>query len=128
MTRAEALKLYDVSPRSGVIITPGKFEGEEIWVPVIGTQCMEGGASEDHGTFFSVVFDNDDRNAFSEIGEAYGCLLSESDTGFVTASEFDTKEEFDAAVERWERAEAQSYDEEEVCNAGFDASEEQENG
>jgi hypothetical protein len=48
MNRAEVLAAYDVNPW-GLIKSPGKFEGEMLYVPALWASCMEGAYDEDEG-------------------------------------------------------------------------------
>ena len=97
MTKSEVLAAYNVND-AGIITSLGKFEGEMLYVPAMWAYCLEGCSSFDDGSVFGVEFNECDFEEFPEIGESYGMLLEESETGFVSATEYDTKEEYDAAV------------------------------
>jgi hypothetical protein len=100
MNRQQVLEAYTVDEKSGVIKSPGKFEGEMLYVPALWEQAMSGSSDFDEASVFGMVFDDADRKEFPEIGETYGIFLEESEQGFVNTEEFDTKEEYDAAAER----------------------------
>ncbi len=98
MTRQEICEAYDVDNR-GVVRSPGKFEGEMLYVPHFWDQGLEGAASEDENGMFFFVIDDDDRKVFPEIDDIYGIALGETESGVVYTSEYDTKAEYDAALE-----------------------------
>lgn len=79
MTRQEIFDLYEV--RDGIIRSPGKFEGERVWVPYF---------YEDAENF--CVFDKqieldileDDREVWPELpANAERIILTEDENGFV---------------------------------------------
>lgn len=88
---------YRVDAR-GTIRSPGKFEGEMLYVPHYWDCVLDGAADEDAGreAFFRVT--DADRQLFPELGAIYGLSLRESDQGFVDCEEYDTAAEYDAAV------------------------------
>jgi hypothetical protein len=106
MTRAEVLNSYDVIGR-GSITSPGKFEGEMLYVPAMWESTMHGGGDADFGSVQFVIFTDEDRKEFPEIGPTYGMAMEESEQGFIYTEEYETKAEYDAAVERMENAEAE---------------------
>lgn len=84
MTRQELLAEYDV--RDGVIRSPGKFEGEALYVPYFwefGLQGFSDSEDDDGNWVFSVS--DEDRQEFPELAEQgiTRITLSESDSGFV---------------------------------------------
>lgn len=98
MNRLQVLNAFTVDESSGVIQSLGKFEREMLYVPAMWMD-----ADPVAGSVYGVVFDEADRKEFPEIGETYGMLMEETEQGFVNATEFDTQEEYDAAVARIER-------------------------
>lgn len=100
MNRAQVLASFTVDEKSGIIKSPGKFEGEMLYVPAL----WNGDSDPVVGSVCGTIFDANDRAEFPEIGETYGILMEESEQGFVSASEFDTREEYEAAITRAERA------------------------
>ena len=80
---------------AGVITSPGKFEGEMIYVPYFWEASMNGagdeGGNEAQGYWFGVVITPEDRENFPEHlnSEDYGIIMGESDSGFVYASVYD---------------------------------------
>ena len=113
MNRAEVLAAYTVDA-NGIIRSPGKFEGEMLYVPALWDIGILGGAAFDEGGVYGYIFDESDHEEFPEIGSAVAILMEESDTGFVTATEFKTLAE-------WYRACA-------VIELPADTDEEDENG
>lgn len=65
MTRTEIQANYKI--RNGIIMSPGKFEGEPIYAPYFWDLVMDGGAETD-GDFAAFHILTDDRNEFPEIG------------------------------------------------------------
>ena len=104
------MELYPVHKVSHLICTPGKFEGEPIYVPALREQCINGEADIDTGHVYGVLVTETERAVFPELCITYGVLLDETDTGFVTSYDYETKEEFDAAVKRAEAAEETEQD------------------
>ena len=82
MTRAEVLASYDV--RNGRIVSPGKFEGEAIYVPHFWNVFLDGFADRDNGRVLGFDITAEDRAEFPELGRRRRTVrLVESDTGFV---------------------------------------------
>ena len=88
MTRSEVAAQYNVNSK-GIIRSPGKFEGELLYVPHFWEVVLEGGAAdefqpEDGGPLLSMVLVTDeDRHQFPELEEQRKVWLGESDQGFV---------------------------------------------
>jgi hypothetical protein len=99
MNRQEVLAAYTVSEQ-GVIASPGKFEGEMLYVPALWSACLDGCYSFDECGVYGTIFDDCDREEFPEIGESYGILMEESENGFVNVREFETREAYEAAIEQ----------------------------
>jgi hypothetical protein len=106
MTREEILRMYNVDT-NGIIRTPGKFEGEMLYTPDFWESGLDGAWSEDVDNVYFFQIDAEDRVRFPELGEAYGLALSESDTGFVSATILETKEKYDMALEDCQKAESE---------------------
>jgi hypothetical protein len=89
---------YPTYLATSIIVGPGKFEGERIYVPFYYDSWGNGCASEDFGNvaFFAIL--EDEREAFPELGSAYGLALEESEQGFVHCSVYQTREQYEAAV------------------------------
>ena len=102
---------YSTDPDSDVINTPGKFEGECIYVPFYYDSWGNGCASEEFGNvaFFAIM--PDERKAFPELGSAYGLALEESEQGFVNCTVYDTPEQYETAVYDAEKAQESDEDE-----------------
>ena len=105
MTRDEILAHYNVND-AGVITSLGKFEREMLYVPYFWSHGLEGFYSEDTGSVYFFEIGPEDRTLFPEIGNIYGLALEESDTGFVYCVEYDTENEYRAAVARCEETES----------------------
>jgi len=82
MTRQEVLSQYKVDDH-GIIRDPGKFEGEQLYVPYFWDAFMNGGADEDDGEVMSFDVGDEDRKEFPELVGVARVQLQESDTGFV---------------------------------------------
>ena len=76
----------DYESRDGIITSPGKFEGEPVWVPQMWDECLEGGSDEDKQVgevLYSLMTPNpDEKDAWPEL-DTYGVVLWESPSGFV---------------------------------------------
>lgn len=84
-TRNQILKMYDVDT-NGVIQSPGKFEGEMLYVPYFWLAYLDGGADDDDGEYLRFDVNADDVALFPEL-EGIGLVaLSEDSQGFVHAS------------------------------------------
>lgn len=94
----------------GTIRGPGKFEGE--WFPALFYyDAWNAGAADAEFDFggdgivdavaFFVVSD-DDRRCVPELADTYGCALHNDDQGFISAAWYETKAEYDAAMDKCE--------------------------
>lgn len=86
MTREEILKDYKV--KNGTIRSPGKFEGERVYVPYFWDCAMNGCADEDDGDILTFIITQEDLDEFPELVEdkyAVGenLYLRVRDDGFV---------------------------------------------
>jgi hypothetical protein len=84
MTRTEILAQYQVGS-DGVIRSPGKFEGEMLYVPFYWDIAMNGFANEDDGEVFTFLIEPEDKAIFPELNDRRSLRLYESDLGFVHA-------------------------------------------
>ena len=108
MTRADIEKAYNVNASSGVIQSPGKFEGESVVVPYFYAMWGNGFASEDFGSVAFFKVEDSDRVEFgNELFGIYGLALEETDQGFVYCTTCDTEQEYKDLVERAEAAESE---------------------
>lgn len=86
MTTAQILESYDVE--NGIIVSPGKFEGEPAYVPYFWELGLDGMADEDHtdegGTVYRFNIETDDRIFFPELVKYQRIELRESEQGFVS--------------------------------------------
>lgn len=88
VTREEILKLYDVDAR-GVIRSPGKFEGEMVYLPYFWEKVLEGWQDweeddeEGGGLVAGFMVTPEDRALFPELGGKTKLRIVEGDTGFV---------------------------------------------
>ena len=80
-TREELLKDYKV--QDGRILSPGKFEGEQVYVPYFWEKSLEGWADfeADDDPVFLVM--PEDRALFPELGGTRSLRLHEDSQGFV---------------------------------------------
>ncbi len=81
MTRKEVLEEYKVV--DGRIQSPGKFEGEMLYVPAYWAAGLEGFADEDDGEVYVFELGAEDKKEFPELGGKRKLKLAESDVGFV---------------------------------------------
>ena len=104
--REQILKDYKVSDH-GVIHSPGKFEGEMLYVPYFHARWGEGGGDEEFGSAVFFVITPWDVDAFPELAGTYGLALEETDQGFVNCASYDTETRYLFAVEEAEAAESE---------------------
>lgn len=86
MTREEIFRDYKVV--NGAIRSPGKFEGERVYVPYFWELFLDGFAEEDDGDILTFTITQEDLDEFPELVEdkyAVGdeLYLRERDDGFV---------------------------------------------
>lgn len=98
MTRQEIL-MTNLVRENGIIYSPGKFEGEMLYVPYFYDQWNLGMATEDYGKVAFFEFEERDFREFPELNGFYGIALEETESGFVNSAIYKTKEEFDLAME-----------------------------
>lgn len=90
MKRSDILANYAVDSR-GVIRSPGKFEGEPLWVPALWEIALDGFADSDDGTTYGFTIPKADplRKEFPELDQWLGrrrsVKLVQTDQGFVCA-------------------------------------------
>lgn len=82
MTREEILKEYDVN-QHGIIKTPGKFEGEMLYVPYFWDAYLNGMADSDEEEILGFEVTEEDRAMFPELIDQTQVLLHVRDDGFV---------------------------------------------
>lgn len=86
MTRTEIEATYKI--QNGIIMSPGKFEGEPIYAPYFWDLVMDGGAdeTEDDGDIFRISAE--DRREFPEIDRDTTTIrIWEDGNGFVYTQE-----------------------------------------
>jgi hypothetical protein len=87
----------------GIIVSPGKFEGEPEWAPYFYDAILNGCCDHDYqngpddGACFFVVTDAD-RREFPELADIYGVGLAESSQGFIYTTAYATAEAFEAVI------------------------------
>jgi hypothetical protein len=86
MTKQDVLK--DYKTRDGHIVTPGKFEGEPVYVPVFWDRGLDGCADLDESGVYAFEVTNEDVTDFPELEGVNTLALEESETGFVNSSEW----------------------------------------
>ncbi len=86
MTRTEILRDYNVDS-GGVIRSPGKFEGEYLYVPYFWDLFLNGCADEDDGDVLRFNVTEKDRMEFPELTDVHTVTLTECEQGFVSCSE-----------------------------------------
>jgi hypothetical protein len=108
LTRQEVCNAYEA--RHGIIKSPGKFEGEPLWVPAFWDVGLDGCPDEDAGNVWFFVVTDDDRAQFVELHDVYGVALEESDQGFVYSQTYATKADYDAAIAEVEAQDTEDTD------------------
>lgn len=87
MTQAEKLRESILSQyrvdSHGRITSPGKFEGEMLYVPYFWNEFLDGGADEDDGEVLGFDVLPEDKEAFPELRRRRKIRLMETDQGFV---------------------------------------------
>lgn len=81
MTRHEIETEYRTA--AGRITSPGKFEGEHIYVPYYWEAYLNGCADRDNGTILGFDVTADDRREFPELKGKRTVRLYQHDDGFV---------------------------------------------
>ena len=82
MTRRDIESSYTVDA-NGIIRSPGKFEGEPVYVPYFWDAYLEGFADEDDGEVLTFRVTAEDRAEFPELDGVTTVRLWETDQGFV---------------------------------------------
>ena len=80
-SREDVFEHYEVE--DGVIRSPGKFEGEAVYVPYLWEVYLNGGAAEDDGETITIDVEDDDRKEFPELDTVVRAYLEEDSNGFV---------------------------------------------
>jgi len=82
MTREQVLSQYSTDGYR--ITSPGKFEGEALYVPYFWDAYLNGCADSDNGRILTFRITREDREQFPEIPARKRTVrLMESDSGFV---------------------------------------------
>lgn len=81
MDRNDILNSYDV--HNGIITSPGKFEGEAIYVPYFWDAYLNGCADRDDGTVLGFDVTKEDKVMFPELKRKRTVKLIQRDDGFV---------------------------------------------
>jgi len=82
MKRDEVKRQYRVD-ENGVIRSPGKFEGEMLYVPHFWEAYLDGMADDDDGTWMKFNVDEGDRREYPELQGVRTVKLRTDDSGFV---------------------------------------------
>jgi hypothetical protein len=82
MTRQEIMNEYKVDEQ-GIILSPGKFENEPLYVPYFWDAYLNGFADDDDGEVLTFIVNQDDRNEFPELANIRQVRLASTDDGFV---------------------------------------------
>jgi hypothetical protein len=95
MTREDILREYKVNEQ-GIIQSPGKFEGEMLYVPFYLEVAMNGFANFDNGQVYGFIIEPEDRVMFPELGDMKKLYLEHDSNGFIYASdEYDEEQEIE---------------------------------
>lgn len=82
MTRKDIEEQYQIE--HGIICSPGKFEGEAIYVPHFWEAYLNGCADRDNGTIVGFDITAEDRAEFPELGKRRRTVrLVQRDDGFI---------------------------------------------
>jgi hypothetical protein len=92
-TREEVLANYKINEH-GSITSPGKFEGEMLYVPYLWEKSLDGCGDFDFGNIQGFVIEDSDRKLFPELADTFAISLMETDSGFVNSRHFATAEEW----------------------------------
>jgi hypothetical protein len=76
MTRDELLRQYEVN-KKGVIVTPGKFAGQILYVPYFWDKYLNGSADDATAGFITFFITEEERKEFPELREAETITLVE---------------------------------------------------
>jgi hypothetical protein len=82
MTRRDILDQYKVDDR-GIIRSPGKFEGEMLYVPYFWDAFLNGCADRDDGKVLGFDVTADDKKEFPELKRRRTVKIVEDLNGFV---------------------------------------------
>jgi len=85
MTDRQTLQQQYDTDDHGRICTPGKFEGEPIWVPYFWEIWLDGGADDDDGYYIGFDLTPDDVREWPELEACSRVELWQDDSGFVYA-------------------------------------------
>ena len=69
--------------RKGVIVTPGKFAGQMLYVPYFWDKYLSGSADDTTGDFITFFITDDERKEFPELGQAEIITLLEIESTLV---------------------------------------------
>lgn len=90
VTRESILRDYEVNER-GIIYSPGKFEGEMIYVPYYWDALLNGMADSDEDGVARFRVTEEDRTEFPELADVSAVALTEGSNGFVYLSHISTR-------------------------------------
>ena len=82
-SRKGVMDQYEVD-QDGLIRSPGKFEGQMLYVPYLWEIYLNGGAAEDDGEVVTIEIDHEDEIHFPELAGITHAYLEQSDSGFVS--------------------------------------------
>ena len=78
---------YELVVKNGIIVSPGKFQGETSDIPVWWEQVIEGNHDQEIEIgsliWHIFIFTDEDKIDMPEYAEDYGIALCEDDQGFV---------------------------------------------
>ena len=84
-TRREVENEYDVNPVSGCIRSPGKFEGEQWYAPIVYGWMLDGDTGEHETDDGALYFRLEDQDACFGIPAMFAyVVLKELNEGFIT--------------------------------------------
>lgn len=119
LSREEVMEQYKTTPRHGrergracpTVTSPGKFEGEPIYVVSMWDASLDGGADDEipdpdtggESSIYVVIVSDDDLKEYPELKDIYAVSLWATDNGFVHHKDFPSKKAYESAKRNVER-------------------------
>lgn len=119
LSREEVMQDYKTTPHRGrergaacpTVTSPGKFEGEPIYVVSMWDASLDGSADDEisdpdtggETSIYVVIVGDADLKEYPELRGIYAVTLWETEQGFVNHKDFPSKKAYEAAVDAAER-------------------------
>lgn len=92
------METKDYNDYCEMVSKPGKFEGEQPYIPYFWQQYLNGWENEtvyDNDVQYSLYeIENEDRIIFPELKDIFGIALWEDNNGFVNSIDFESAEDY----------------------------------